>query len=62
MTDQDIWETAIKSYRHRIVKGKLTITVRSLREMIYRAIDAAATQEVLNEAKYADAMRSNRYD
>jgi hypothetical protein len=62
MTDQDIWETAIKPYKQRIVKGKLTITVRSLREMIYRVIDAAATQEVLNEAKYADAMRSNRYD
>lgn len=62
MTDQDIWETAIKPYKHRIVKGKLTLTVRSLREMIYRVIDAAATQEIMNEAKYADAMRSNRYD
>jgi hypothetical protein len=27
--------------------------------MIYRVIDAAVTQEIINEAKYAEAMRSN---
>ena len=59
MTDCEIWQAAIKPYKHRIVNGKLTLTVRSLRKMIYRVIDAAVTQEIINNAKYVEAMRSN---
>ncbi len=59
MTDKQIVDTALKPYKHRIAGNKLTLTVRSLREMIYRVIDAAVTQEIINEAKYAEAMRSN---
>jgi hypothetical protein len=67
MTDREIWKAAIKPYERRIadsrgsisLNGKLVITVRSLRKMIYRACDQAATQEIINEAKYAEAMRSN---
>jgi hypothetical protein len=59
MTDREIWQAAIKPYKRRIAGSKLTLTVESLRKMIYRACDQAATQEIINEAKYAEAMRSN---
>jgi hypothetical protein len=59
MTDREIWKAAIKPYKRRIAGSKLTLTVESLRKMVYGVIDAAATQEILNNAKYAEAMRSN---
>lgn len=59
MTDKQIVDTALKPYKHSIVNGTLVLTVRSLRKMIYRACEQAVTQEIVNEAKYIEAMRSN---